>query len=315
MGTYIIRRILLAIPVWILISIFAFALVHLAKSSPAAVLLGGSGVSKAEIARENALLGLNRPLLTQYFSWLGNALHGNFGNSYFLDTPVARTLWTHAVVTASIAVPAVLLSIGLGLLGGVVSGVKANTKIDAGVTIGTTIGMSLPEFWLAMLLILAFSVGIKLFPPLGYAYPWQAPLTWLHEAVLPAATIGLIQSAPIARMVRASLIEVLNADFVRTARAKGIPERRVIFVHALRAALLPILTSLGVIVMLVLAGNFIVEVVFNIPGLGYLMVNSALQSDYPVLQAGMLLVGTVVIVINLLTDVAYAWADPRVRYG
>jgi len=314
-GAYIARRVALAVPVWLLISVFAFGLSHLARSNPAAVLLGGVGVSQSSIDRLNRQLGLDKPLVTQYLSWLGGAVHGNFGQSYFLHSSVASVLWSHGEVTATMAIPALLLAVGLGVTGGVLSAVRANSKLDAAVTFMTTFGMSIPEFWLAMLLILAFSVGVTLFPPLGYVLPWQSPLGWLHDVVLPATTIGLIQAAPIARMSRASLLDVLNADFVRTARSKGLPERRVIVVHALRAALIPVLTSLGIVVMLVLAGNFVVEVVFNIPGLGQLLVNSALQSDYPVIEGGILLVGTVVILVNLIVDVAYAWADPKIRYS
>lgn len=315
MSKYIAKRLMLAIPVWFLISIFAFSLSHLARSSPAAVLLGGTDVPESAIQQMNRQLGLDRPLLAQYISWLGGAVHGNLGTSYFLHTPVTSALWSHGIVTASIAAPAVLLAVCLGVLGGVISAVRPNSKTDAAATIFTTLGMSIPEFWMGMLLILAFSVSIHLFPPLGYVYPWQSPLGWAHDAALPAIAIGLIQAAPIARMCRASMLENLSAQFIRTARMKGIPERRVIFVHALRAAMLPVLTSIGLVVMLALAGDFVIEIVFNIPGLGYLMVNSALESDYPVIEGGVLLIGTVVILVNLAVDVAYAWANPQVRNG
>ncbi|MGH7105922.1 MAG: ABC transporter permease [Acetobacteraceae bacterium] len=317
MQAYIAKRIALALPIWLLISIGAFALSRIARINPAEVLLGGVEASPAEILRLDHRLGLDRPLVEQYLHWLGAALRGDLGQSYFLHAPVASVLWSHAIITATIAIPALLIAITLGVGAGVISATAANSGarsgIDAAVTILSTLGMSIPEFWLAMLMILAFSVGLGLFPPLGYTLPWQSPATWLRDVVLPASTIGLIQAAPLARMCRASLLEVLGADFIRTARAKGIPERRVILVHGLRAALLPVLTMMGVVVMLVLAGNFVIEIVFNIPGLGYLLVNSALQSDYPVIQGGVLLVGTVVIVVNLMVDIAYVWANPKMR--
>jgi peptide/nickel transport system permease protein len=316
---FIARRIGLAVPIWLLISVGAFALSHMARINPAQVLLGGVEASPAEILRMDHRLGLDRPLVAQYLNWLGNALRGNLGESYFQHAPVVQVLWSHAIVTATIAIPALLIAIALGVGAGVISATAAHARshsgIDTAVTILSTLGMSIPEFWLAMLMILAFSVELGLFPPLGYTLPWQSPATWLRDVVLPASTIGLIQAAPLARMCRASMLDVLGAEFIRTARAKGIPEWRIIFVHALRAALLPVLTSMGVVVMLVLAGNFVIEVVFNIAGLGYLLVNSALQSDYPVIQGGVLLVGTVVIIVNLVVDVAYAWANPKVRFA
>lgn len=306
-------------PIWLLISIGAFALSHLARIDPAQVLLGGVEASPAEIMRMNHRLGLDRPLATQYITWLGDAVRGDFGESYFQHAPVSSVLWSHAIVTATIAIPAILIAIVLGVGAGVISATAAGSPsrwgLDAGVTFLSTLGMSIPEFWLAMLMILLFSVELGWFPPLGYVLPWQSPVTWLRDVVLPATTIGTIQAAPLARMCRASMLDVLGADFIRTARAKGIPEWRIIFVHALRAALLPVLTSMGVVVMLVLAGNFVIEVVFNIAGLGYLLIDSALQADYPVIQGGVLLVGTVVIAVNLLTDIAYAWANPKVRLG
>ncbi len=315
MHRFIARRIALAVPIWLLISIAAFGLSHLARTNPAEILLGGVEASRSEILRLDRQMGLDRPLIVQYLDWLGNAARGNFGQSYFLHASVASVLWSHGIITATIALPALLIAVGLGVGAGVVSAAKANSRIDAGVTVLSTFGMSIPEFWLAMLMILAFSVELGWFPPLGYTLPWQSPVAWLSDVVLPASTIGLIQAAPLARMCRASLLDVLRQDFIRTARAKGIPERRVILVHGLRAALLPVLTSMGVVVMLVLAGNFVIEVVFNIPGLGYLLVNSALQSDYPVIQGGVLLIGSVVILVNLIVDIAYAWANPKVRYG
>ncbi len=314
MGVYILRRVCYGVLVWFLISICAFGLVHLARTNPAAVMFGGVQVSHSQVVRLDRQLGLTRPIVDQYLSWLGGVLRGKLGESYFQHAPVTSVLLSHGLVTATIAVPAIIIAGVVGLIAGVVGAARANSAADSITTALSAAGMAIPEFWLALLMILAVSVGAGRFPPLGYVVPWHSVAGWLRHVVLPATTLGLIEAAPIARLSRTALLEVLSSDFIRTARAKGLSRQRVLFVHALRSALLPVLTTMGIVVTLLLSGDFAVEIVFNIPGLGYLLVNSALTSDYPVVQGGVLLVGTAVVLVNLFVDLAYAWADPQVRY-
>jgi len=311
---YIGKRIVALLPIWLILSLLSFSLLHLAGGSPAAVILGVQA-TPAEIAQLNAQMGLDLPLPVQYLKWLGNVVHGDFGQSFFLNSGVAPALVTHFSVTLTIVLLGFVIALLIGVGAGTISAVRRGGVVDAMVTIVSSLGFAVPEFMLGLLLILFLAVSHPIFPVQGYV-AWQvSPASWLAHLVLPSFTIGFIQAGPLARITRTSLLRVLAADYVRTARAKGCPPLVVIFRHALSSALLPLLTGIGLIFTALLGGAFVTEVVFNLPGLGELMLNSALHRDFPTLQGGVLFIGTMILLVNLAIDILYSLVDPRVRLG
>lgn len=314
MVLYIVKRIVALVPIWLVLSVLSFSLLHLAGGSPAAVILGVQA-TPAEIAQLNAQMGLDLPLPVQYLKWLGNVLHGDFGQSFFLNAAVAPALVSHFGVTLTITLLGFLVALVIGVAAGTIAAVRRGGPVDGVVTVVSSLGFAVPEFLLGLLLILFLAVSHPLFPVQGFV-AWQAsPASWLAHVVLPSFTIGFIQAGPLARLTRTSLLRVLAADYVRTARAKGCPPATIIFRHALASGLLPLLTGIGLIFTALLGGAFATEVVFNLPGLGELMLNSALHRDFPTLQGGVLFIGTLILLVNLLVDIMYAVADPRVQYG
>jgi peptide/nickel transport system permease protein len=309
------HRLLTMIPVWFLISIMSFSLIHLSPASPAQLLLGGAEVPQADVVRLNHQLGLDQPLPLQYGIWLKNALHGDWGYSYFLHAPVLPTLLEHAQVTFGIALFGLLIALIIGITTGVVSAARPGSAIDLFMAGLSTLGLSIPEFWLGITLILIFSVHFPIFPVSGFTGFATSPTDWFMHIFLPGFTIGFVQSAVISRIVRSSVLDTLREPYIQTARAKGVGRNAVLFKHALRSSLLPVLTVLGIVLVLLLAGDFIIEVVFAIPGLGQLLIHATLDHDYPLVQGGILFLGTAIMLINLMVDISYALADPRVRYG
>lgn len=308
----ILRRLLALVPIWIILALVSFSLLHLAQGSPAALLLGPEATPTA-IERVNAQLGLNQPLTTQFFQWVNGVFHGNFGESYFLNSRVLPLLLSHFAVTVQLAGLGVLIAVFLGVSAGVVAGFKQGSAVDGLVTFGATVGFAIPEFVLGLVLIIVFAVTLQILPVQGFVSGVTDPGAWFTHLVLPATTIGVIQAGPLARITRAAMLTTLEQDFVRTARARGVPMRRVVIVHALRNAMLPILTGLGLIITVLLSGTFVTEIVFHLPGFGELMLNSALNRDLPTLQGGVLFIGTIILLVNLLIDLSYRVADPRVR--
>jgi peptide/nickel transport system permease protein len=314
MYLYIAKRLVALVPIWLILSLLSFSLLHLAGGSPAAVILGVQA-TPAAVAQLDSQMGLDQPLPVQYLRWLGNALHGDFGQSFFLNSAVAPALVTHFEVTLTIMLLGFVVALVLGVGAGIISAVRRGGVVDAVVTLVSSLGFAVPEFLLGLLLILFFAVSHPLLPVQGYV-AWQtSPVSWFAHLVLPAATVGFIQAGPLARITRTSLLRVLSADYVRTARAKGCPPLVVIVRHALSSALLPLLTGIGLIFTALLGGAVVTEVVFNLPGLGKLMLNSALHRDFPTLQGGVLFVGTLILLMNLAIDILYSFVDPRVRLG
>jgi peptide/nickel transport system permease protein len=254
-------------------------------------------------------------LPVQYGLWLRNIFKGDWGYSYFLHAPVLTVILQRATVSVGIAALGLVIALLLGLLSGVIGAANRGSFLDVLTAIGSTLGLSVPEFWLAMILILVFALRFPIFPVAGFESPSASIPGWFSHILLPALTIGLIQSAIIARIVRSSVLDTMQQDYVRTARAKGLSRSTVLVKHALRSSLLPVLTIVGIVVMGLLAGDFVVEVVFAIPGLGQLLLNATIDHDYPLVQGGILFVGTIVMLVNLLVDICYSLADPRVHYG
>jgi len=309
---FIARRLVEAVPVLLLASVLVFAILHLIPGDPIDAMLGAAafGVAnpeqRVELTRQiTQELGLDEPLPLQYARWLGGALHGDLGRSYIRHEAVAKLIADRLPATLELAGAAMLLSVVLGMTLGIVAALRRNTPLDGAVMLVSLGGVSMPSFALAMLMILVFSVALGLVPATGSG--------GLDRLVLPALVLGYEGTGLIARLTRASLLEVLGMDYVRTAHAKGLPPRLVLTRHALRNALVPIVTIVGLQVGRLLAGSVIVETVFARQGIGQLAIDSILSKDYPVVQGVILLTATGYVLANLLVDLSYGFLNPKIR--
>jgi len=302
---YVTRRLLLLVPVLLGVSIGSFALLHLVPGDPAQILAGQEATEEV-LARIRHEHGLDRPLPIQYAVYLSNAVRGNLGISIQSRQPVGTLIAQRFPFTLRLAFLAILVSAALGVVAGVVAATRRNSMLDLAALVGSLVGISLPIFWLGLLMMLVFSVRLQWFPACGSG-------TAAH-LVLPALVLGAASSGVIARMTRASMLEVLRQDYVRTARAKGLREQIVIYRHALKNAMIPILTVFGLEFGYNLGGAVLTETVFYLPGIGRLIVDGIFARDYPVVQGAMLIVATTFVAVNLLTDIAYALFDPSIRY-
>jgi peptide/nickel transport system permease protein len=312
---YVLRRLGFAVLMLIGVSMILFALMRLAPGGPEAVLIGGefSADAAAQIRRR---LGLDRPLAAQYATWAGAALRGDFGRSFKTGDPVAGLIVDRLGPTLQLTGGALVLALAVAVPLGVVAAVRRGTVWD---TLGSAVslfGVSFPSFWLGIMLILLFSEALPILPPSGLAeYGREAdPLSRLRHAILPTLTLGLIQMAALMRFTRSSLLEALRQDYVRTARAKGLGDGRVVWRHALRNALIPVVTVVGLSLPTLVGGAVLTETVFAWPGLGRLAVGAVFERDYPVIMGVNLIVAGVVIAGNLVTDLAYCVIDPRISY-
>jgi len=319
MGKYAIRRALLFIPTLLVATILVFTLFWVVPGDPAlTILAGGEGdsgaVSPEQLQQLRQTLGLDRPIYVQYASWLTNALRGDLGMSLWYKTPVWNQLKDRFLVTMELAVMAIVLAICAAVPLGVISAVKQDTGLDYLSRIFSSIGIALPTFWFGILIVYAFATFFEWLPPLGYATLWDDPLLNLQQLILPALTLAFNDLAFTARVTRSSMLEVMREDYLRTARAKGLVELRVIGRHALKNALLPVLTVSGYQFARLLGGVIIVESIFVVPGMGTLLIDSIIHRDFIVLQAIVLLIAAVVLILNLMVDLSYGVLDPRVRY-
>jgi len=306
MIAYIARRLLLTIPILIGVTFLSFMILHLVPGNPALV-IAGVGATPEDIQRIEQALGLNRPLLDQYGIFLRNVLQGNLGLSITSNEPVSQEIAERFPVTLTLAAASTIFAVVVGLALGMVAAAKRATLVDVGTSVIFLFALSMPTFWLGIILILVFAVKLPWLPAAG----WSG----VSSIILPALTLGAGGIAIIARLTRASLLETLGSDYIRTARAKGVP-RAVVFVrHALRNALVPVITVIGLEFGTLLGGAVITEQVFAIPGLGRLVVTAISGRDYPTLQGAVLVIAVMVVLVNLLTDLAYALIDPRIRYA
>jgi peptide/nickel transport system permease protein len=313
MTTYILRRLVALIPVLLLVSVIAFALVHLTPGDPVTLILGEDAAPE-DMLRVRHQLGLDRPLPEQYVVWLGRALGGDLGRSVFVDQPVTSMIVERAEPTLLLASAALLITLMVGIPSGVFAAIRHRTAVDQTLMVAALVGVSMPSFWLGLNLILLFSVFLGWFPSGGYTPIHESFWLALQSVLLPALALGLNEAALVSRITRASMLEVLRHDYVRTARAKGLPYLGVYYSHALKNALLPIVTVVGVVVPVLIGGTVVTETVFTLPGAGRLVVNSVLRRDYTVVQGAILMVGSAYVLINLLVDVLYVYIDPRIRY-
>ncbi|PYN43472.1 MAG: hypothetical protein DMD95_13625 [Candidatus Rokuibacteriota bacterium] len=319
MGKYALRRALLFIPTLLVATILVFTLFWIVPGDPAlTILAGGEGdsgaVSPEQLQQLRQTLGLDRPIYVQYASWLTNVLRGDLGTSLWYKTPVWNQLKGRFLVTMELAVMAIVLAICAAVPLGVISAVKQDTGLDYLSRIFSSIGIALPTFWFGILIVYAFATFFEWLPPLGYATLWDDPLLNLQQLILPALTLAFNDLAFTARVTRSSMLEVMREDYLRTARAKGLVELRVIGRHALKNALLPVLTVSGYQFARLLGGVIIVESIFVVPGMGTLLIDSIIHRDFIVLQAIVLLIAAVVLILNLMVDLSYGVLDPRVRY-
>ena len=310
LARYVARRIVQLVPVLFLVSLMIFSIMHALPGDPVQLMLAGaeSGAVTPERQEElRELMGLNDPLYVQYFRFIGGALTGDLGNSVRLREPVLDLILERLGSTIALALGGIAIAVFIGMSTGVLAALKQGSWVDTASMVLAYVGVSLPLFWLGLLLILVFSFWLGWFPPAG--------ATGFRSLVLPSVTLGLVSAGVISRLTRSSLVEVLVEDYMRTARSKGLPKRLVYLRHALRNALLPVLTIVGLQFGAMLSGTVVTETVFSRPGLGRLVVSAILWQDYPLVQGIVLFMATIYVVVNLLVDISYAWLDPRIRYG
>jgi peptide/nickel transport system permease protein len=311
--TYLFRRVLAVLPVMAVVVTVVFFLIHLIPGDPATAMLGPDATPD-QIEATRREFGLDRPLPEQLLRFYGRVLRGDLGRSYFLDRPVTGVLLERAEPTALLTVCSLLVAVAIGVPSGIVAGARPGSLWDRLLMLGALLGVCIPGFWLGLNFIYLFAVRLGWLPAAGYASVLVDPWAALRFMVLPAVSLGLNQSALIARIARSCMLEVLQQDWVRTARAKGLGEWAVVYGHAFRNALVPVVTVIGVTMAILIGGAVVTEIVFNIPGLGRLIISAILRRDYPVVQGVVLVTAAVYVLINLAVDVAYVFIDPRIRY-
>lgn len=306
-------RLLQAIPVLLLVAVLAFVLMHMLPGDPAVVIAGPDATPEA-VDRLRQQLGLDRPVWEQLVSWLGNLVRGDFGQSLMLNQGVFSAVVERLPVTLSLAFIAFLITIPVGVLLGVTAAYYRNSWIDSVVMGIALVGVSIPSFWIAIVSVVLFSVELRWLPSSGYEPLSQGFTPWLRSMVQPAVILALFQIGYLARMTRSSMLDVLDQDYIRTARAKGLNEWRTVGKHAFRNALMSVVTVSGIILSLLIGGSVVIEQVFALPGIGRLVVQGIMARDYPLIQGTMLLLGFAFVIVNVVVDLAYTLVDPRVRY-
>ena len=307
------RRLLSAIPVLFIVSLISFGLMRLIPGDPAASIAGPSA-TPAQIDQLRRDLGLDEPLLMQLLHYYQGLLQGDFGKSLLLGKGVLAATLERLPVTIGLSLYALVLTLLIGVTSGIIAALRQNTWVDQVAMMIAMLGISIPNFFLGLLMIIFFAVQLGWLPSGGYVPFSQDPLGWLRSTTMPAISLALLQAGLLARITRSGMLEVLRQDYVRTARAKGLPERQVILKHALANALIPIVTVVGIIISLLLSGAVVTEALFSLPGMGQLLTQAVLSRDYPMVQGGLLLVTTFLVLVNILVDILYALIDPRVRY-
>jgi peptide/nickel transport system permease protein len=313
MFAYIVRRILATIPVMAVVALFVFSLLYIAPGDPAAV-IAGDQATPADVERIRQSLGLDRPFLVQFWDWLGRLSRADLGRSIFTNLPVTTMIAQRIEPTLSLTVVTLLLAVTIAVPIGVLAAWKAGTAIDRAVMTFAVFGFSVPVFVVGYLLAYFFALQLEWLPVQGYTPIARGLWPWLENLILPAIALSCAFMALIARITRASMLEVLQQDYIRTARSKGLGQRPILFVHALKNAAVPIVTVIGIGIAILIGGVVVTESVFAIPGLGRLTVDAILRRDYPVIQGVVLLFSFVYVLVNLAIDLVYTLLDPRIRY-
>ena len=311
---YVAHRLLASIPVLFLVTLISFSLMQLVPGDPA-ILIAGLQATPEEVERVRRQLGLDQPFHVQLISWYAHLLRGDLGSSLLLGRDVLEVIVERLPVSFSIALYALVLTVGVGLLAGILAALRQNSWVDQLVMTVALLGVSLPNFWLALMLVVLFAVQLGWLPSGGYVDFREDLWGWLRATTLPAVSLAMLQMGLLARITRSTMLEVLRQDYIRTARAKGLPQHLVVGKHALKNVMIPVVTVLGIVLSLLLSGSVVIETIFSIPGIGSLLGSSILRRDYPVIQGGLLFVATMLLLLNLVVDLIYAWLDPRIRYG
>lgn len=314
MVNYTIRRVISAVPTLIIVAVMIFVLIRMVPGNPALVMLGNDA-TQDEISAMEQRMGIDQPVPVQFARWTSNMLRGDFGDSLYYRQPVLRVIFSHLEPTVILVVYAMIIGLMLGVSFGVTAAVYRNSLLDRLCMMLSMVGISMPGFWLGLNLVILFSVRWSLFPSVGYVMIREGGfLMSLKYLTLPAAAMGLQRAASIARVTRSSMLEVLNNDYIRTARSKGLGESRVIGLHALKNAANQILTQAGISIAHLMGGSVVIENVFNIPGIGKLAFDSIARRDYPTIQGHIIFVAAVYVFVNLAVDLLYKCFDPRVEY-
>lgn len=311
---YILQRLFLALLVIIGVTFVVFMIIQLVPGDPARISLGMQANEEAIEARRERL-GLNRPVMVQYADWVWNAAQGDFGNSLITGQEITPQIVQRLPTTLQLAGLALVIGMVVAFPLGVIAAARPGTWIDAVASIISQIGVAVPDFWMGILLVLLFSTHLDLLPPSGYTPIDESFRDWLEHMILPAATAGLISASIQTRFIRSAMLEVLGQNYIRTARAKGLRELTVINKHAMRNALITIVTIIGLQLTALLSAVVVIEIVFSLPGLGRLALDAVLDRDYPVLQASVLVMGALVVAVNLLVDLLYFLLDPRIEFA
>jgi len=309
---FITRRLLISMPVLGLVSLMSFAVIWLVPGDPAAMFLD-PGATPQQLAEVRHRLGLDAPFYQQVIGWYERILHGDLGQSILLNRSVSAAIIERLPVTLSLTALALAFATLLGIVAGLLAAMRHRSWTDQSIMVLALLGLSVPEFWLGLMLIFGFAVDLRWFPAGGYVPLGESFSGWWHSMAMPAFTLAAVQVGFIARMTRSAMLEVLHQDFIRTADSKGLPWSVVVTRHGLPNALVPILTVLGIVTGSLLGGAVVIEQVFSLPGVGRLVIGAVLSRDFPVIQGTLLFVAVIYLVVNLVVDILYAVADPRVR--
>ncbi len=313
MKKYLFNRILTLIPTLLIVATIGYLLIYMAPGDPAAVMLGEEA-DVSEVIRLRTEMGLDRPIYVQLGRWFARIARGDLGYSFFLQRTVTQAILDRLEVTMLLTAYSMIIAVILGVTIGIIAAVKHNTIIDQLMMGIALLGVSMPSFWLGINFILIFALGARWFPAAGYVDIADGLFMHLRSLTLPSLTLGFISAAPIARMTRSSMLQVLNQDFIRTARAKGLIEFSVIISHAFRNAMIPTLTMVGMTVGSLISGAIVTETVFALPGVGRLVIQSIGRRDYPTVQGVLIFIAFIYVLVNLLVDILYLYLDPRVKY-
>jgi peptide/nickel transport system permease protein len=313
MGTFIVRRLILSIVVLLLITILVFFLLHIMPGDPAVIMLGVDA-SQERVDALRKELWLDRPLAVQYVHWLSNAVKGDLGKSTSFREDASGIIATRLPITIYLSILSLILSTIVGIGGGIICAIRRGGVLDSLITLFANIGMAIPIFWLGILGIYSLGLHMGWLPIQGYTSPFDDFWLSVKKTIMPVICLAIPSIAMLARQTRSSMLEIVRQDYIRTAWSKGLRERNVVLRHALKNALIPVVTLLGIQLRTLVGGAVLVEKVFNIPGMGRLIVDSVINKDFIIVQASTLVVAVVVLLANLLVDISYGWIDPRIRY-
>jgi peptide/nickel transport system permease protein len=313
MGAFIVRRIVLSIVVLFLVTILAFMIVQLLPGDPALTMLG-QDASREQVEALRHELWLDRPLVVQYWHWLSNAAQGDFGKSITFQESVSGLVGNRLPITINLSIIALIISTIFGVGFGIICAIRRGGILDSVITLFANVGIAVPIFWMGILGIYFFGLKLGWLPIQGYTSPTEDFIKSMRQLVMPVICMSVFGLAMMTRQTRSSMLEVVRQDYIRTAWSKGLRERVIVMKHALKNALIPVVTLLGMELRLIVGGSVVVETVFNIPGMGRLLVSSVLNKDFVVVQACVLIIGLIVLVANLIVDISYGWLDPRIRY-